>query len=81
MHDAKCWLPLIVTIPPRPAPDGDRLVVSLRLTQEKPVVTKPWGQHWEISGTQLVRERHCDSPTGPVLPVWVTHGYEESIVP
>ncbi len=64
----KRWIPLVVTIPVRPPPAGDRIVVSLRLTNDPPVRTDPANK----------------SPIPPdakaaALPVWITHGYEQSI--
>ncbi len=64
----KRWLPLIVTIPVRPPPAGDRIVISLRVTNDPPTRTDP-------KDTSPI-------PTGAkvsTLPVWVTHGFEQAI--
>jgi hypothetical protein len=63
------WLPLVVQLPVRPPPTGDRIVVSLRLTKDVPVRTDPQDK------TPVPEQAKPG-----VLPVWVTHGYEQSIV-
>lgn len=65
----KRWLPLIVPIPIRPPPAGDRIVVSLRLTEDPPVRTDPADKSPIPADAKVA-----------TLPVWMTHGYEQSIV-
>ncbi len=65
----KRWLPLIVTIPIRPPPAGDRIVVSLRLTNDPPIRMDPKDKSPIPIDARVA-----------ALPVWVTHGYEQSII-
>jgi hypothetical protein len=69
MRAQKRWVPLIVTIPVRPPPAGDRIVVSLRFTSDPPVRTDPADKRPIPPGARAA-----------ALPVWVTHGYEQAIV-
>ena len=65
----KRWLPLIVTIPIRPPPAGDRIIISLRVTNDPPVRTDPKDKSPIPTDTKA-----------SALPVWITHGYEQAII-
>ncbi len=70
MKRVRRWMPLIVTLPPRPVPAGDRIVVTIR--------------HAKDGVVRLNLEDKSPVPAdaggkAAILPVWVTPGYEEAI--
>lgn len=70
MKRKRRWVPLVVTLPPRPPPAGDRIVVTIRHAKDG-VVRLALGNTTPVP-VDAVRK-------AAILPVWVTPGYEEAI--
>jgi hypothetical protein len=64
------WVPLIVTLPPRPPPAGDRIVVTIRHAKDG-VVRLNLGDKTSPPADALQK--------AAILPVWITPGYEQAI--
>ena len=68
LRGLKKWESLVVSLPPRTSPAGDRLIITPRVTSEPAVHLDP-----------ADRTPRPSDANAPILPVWITHGYEQSV--
>lgn len=71
LRQSRRWLPLVVTVPPR-GPQGAEVRVSVRAAEAKAPNPQPGQQPGSAADQQ--------GSTRVLPPVWVTHGYQQSIV-